>query len=93
VIELAHTRSEHSVRNSDTLQYFALEAYAYDIAVPGEGCTGKWTATSSVVIASSTLEVVVNSTGVPTTTILEAPSVTSQAAKVCCFHRDLEVEK
>ncbi|EPE33168.1 Metalloproteases (zincins), catalytic [Glarea lozoyensis ATCC 20868] len=27
--------------NSATLSYFAIEAYAYDIAVPGEGCLGK----------------------------------------------------
>lgn len=27
--------------NSATLTYFATEAYAYDIAVPGEGCVGK----------------------------------------------------
>lgn len=30
-----------AARNSASLQYFALEAYAYDIAVPGEGCVGK----------------------------------------------------
>lgn len=30
-----------AARNSASLSYFALEAYAYDIAVPGEGCVGK----------------------------------------------------
>ncbi|KFX99104.1 hypothetical protein V490_01946 [Pseudogymnoascus sp. VKM F-3557] len=30
-----------AARNSASLSYFALEAYAYDIAVPGEGCAGK----------------------------------------------------
>jgi hypothetical protein len=53
VIKLAQTHSELSVRDSDSLQYFALEAFAYDIAVPGEGCVGKW---SPVVVVSSTLE-------------------------------------
>ncbi|KAL3425037.1 hypothetical protein PVAG01_04318 [Phlyctema vagabunda] len=27
--------------NSATLSYFAMEVYAYDIAVPGEGCVGR----------------------------------------------------
>ncbi|KAI0455321.1 putative peptidase family-domain-containing protein [Xylaria acuta] len=30
-----------AARNSHTLQYFALDVYAFDIAVPGEGCTGR----------------------------------------------------
>ncbi|KFY24198.1 hypothetical protein V493_05390, partial [Pseudogymnoascus sp. VKM F-4281 (FW-2241)] len=30
-----------AARNSASLSYFALEAYAYDISVPGEGCAGK----------------------------------------------------
>lgn len=74
VIELAQTHSDEAVKNSDTLQYFALGAYAFDIAVPGEGCAGKWTATS--------LEVVASQTSVPTATSSEVPSVTSEAAKV-----------
>ena len=75
VIELAQTHPEKTVRNSDTLQYFALEAYAFDIAVPGEGCVGKWMATSSEVVASQTV--------VSTATVIEVASVTSEAVKVC----------
>lgn len=30
-----------STSNSASLYYFAVEAYAFDIAVPGEGCVGK----------------------------------------------------
>jgi len=71
VIELAKTHPDEAVRNSDTLQYFALEAYAYDIAVPGEGCAGKWTATSSQVPTSTVL---------PISTV---PATTSSAAQVC----------
>jgi hypothetical protein len=41
VLGLAKENSTFSVRDSDTLQYFAIEAYAYDIAVPGVGCTGE----------------------------------------------------
>lgn len=30
-----------AARNSASLSYFALEAYAYDVVIPGEGCVGK----------------------------------------------------
>jgi len=74
VLELAKTHSHEAVRNSDTLQYFALEAYAFDVALPGEGCAGKWTAVSSseVPVATET----------PSSSVSEVPSVTSEAAKV-----------
>ncbi|KAF2868272.1 putative peptidase family-domain-containing protein [Massariosphaeria phaeospora] len=54
VLELAENTPSEAVKNSDTLQYFALEAYAYDIALPGEGCPGKYTATSEAPVASAT---------------------------------------
>ncbi|KAJ5675947.1 hypothetical protein N7462_008844 [Penicillium macrosclerotiorum] len=41
VIDLAVENAELSTHDSETLQYFALESYAYDIAVPGTGCPGK----------------------------------------------------
>jgi hypothetical protein len=41
VLEQAKVNSSRATHDSDTLQYFALEVYAYDIAVPGEGCPGK----------------------------------------------------
>lgn len=40
VLELAKGNKTESVHDSETLQYFALEAYAYDVAVPGVGCVG-----------------------------------------------------
>lgn len=40
-IELAKTDPSKSVIDSDALQYFAIDVYAYDIAAPGEGCTGE----------------------------------------------------
>ncbi|KAI7520512.1 hypothetical protein KC331_g20176 [Hortaea werneckii] len=40
-LQLAKDSPEEAVRNSATLRYFALDVYAYDIAVPGQGCTGK----------------------------------------------------
>lgn len=41
VIELTKTHSNSSVVNSDTLQYFAIDVYANDIAAPGVGCHGE----------------------------------------------------
>jgi hypothetical protein len=40
-LELAKTDPSKSVIDSDALQYFAIDVYAYDIAAPGEGCTGE----------------------------------------------------
>lgn len=40
LLEYAEANSPNATRDSDGLQYFALEVYAYDIAVPGEGCAG-----------------------------------------------------
>ncbi|CUM57475.1 uncharacterized protein AC631_04337 [Debaryomyces fabryi] len=39
-LKLAKTNTTEAVRNSATLRYYALDVYAYDIAVPGKGCTG-----------------------------------------------------
>ncbi|KAK7425929.1 Prenylated Rab acceptor protein 1 [Neonectria magnoliae] len=40
-LELAETDPSKSGIDSDTLQYFAIDVYAYDIAAPGVGCTGE----------------------------------------------------
>lgn len=47
VLSLAKSNPAEAVRNSDTLQYFALEVYAHDISVPGVGCPGHYRETSS----------------------------------------------
>ncbi|KAK3292881.1 putative peptidase domain-containing protein [Chaetomium fimeti] len=39
VLELAKTDPAKSAIDSDTLQYFAIDVYAFDIAAPGVGCT------------------------------------------------------
>ncbi|KAF3989506.1 hypothetical protein FT663_01750 [Candidozyma haemuli var. vulneris] len=38
-LELAKTNESEAVRNSATLRLYALDVYAYDLSVPGEGCT------------------------------------------------------
>ncbi|CAD6448568.1 79caad90-3267-4478-94ec-a8119e0211b5 [Sclerotinia trifoliorum] len=50
--------------NSATLTYFATEAYAYDIAVPGEGCAGK-----------ASVEEEEDSHSAPTVTVSAVPTV------------------
>ncbi|KAI9035879.1 major allergen Asp F2 [Aspergillus affinis] len=42
VIELAQgNRSSLATRDSNALQFFALEVYAFDVVVPGVGCAGE----------------------------------------------------
>jgi hypothetical protein len=53
VLDLAKTNSSYSVKDSDTLQYFALEVYAHDVAVPGVGCVGTYSATSTPTAAAT----------------------------------------
>lgn len=53
-LELAEANATYALRNSATLRYFALDVYAYDIAVPGKGCTGELPAEYATASASST---------------------------------------
>lgn len=39
-LELANESPEEAVRNSASLRLYALEVYAYDITLPGQGCSG-----------------------------------------------------
>jgi hypothetical protein len=39
-LELAEEKPNDAVRNTHSLQYFALDVYAMEVALPGEGCTG-----------------------------------------------------
>ena len=40
IIEEAASGHPNTTHDSDVLQYFALDAWAYDIAVPHQGCPG-----------------------------------------------------
>ncbi|EAT89727.1 hypothetical protein HBH56_018760 [Parastagonospora nodorum] len=98
VLELAKENSTYAVRDSDTLQYFALEAYAQDIAVPGVGCAGKYTATSSSAAAASTSRAAsvsaapASASATPTRAAATSAAATStkpaQAAQSCTPHDD-----
>lgn len=76
VLELARNNASYAVHDSDSLQYFALEVYAYDIAVPGVGCPGPTAAHSSSATSSPT------STMGQSTPAYSA-SMTSSAPRVC----------
>lgn len=79
-LELAISSPADAVRNTHSLQYFALDVYAHDIALPGEGCTGKAVESDSSSAASSA----------PATT--PAPSAQSVSASAesaeCHTHSD-----
>ncbi|KAF7131208.1 hypothetical protein CNMCM5793_004258 [Aspergillus hiratsukae] len=83
VIDLAKGNGTEPTHDSETLQYFALEAYAFDIAVPGVGCPGESheheheseTATGAA----------------PTPTTTEAPSATADVPANCHTHEGGEL--
>lgn len=85
-LELAKTSPEEAVRNSNTLRYYALDVYAYDIAVPGKGCTGE-VEEKEEESASSTAAAASSSTAAET----EAASSTTSSDESCHTHSDGEV--
>ena len=72
VVDLAKTNATLTTRDSETLQYFALEAYAYDISVPGVGCPG----------VQHEHDEATTSQPAPTGTTTDAPSTTAEVPAV-----------
>lgn len=79
-----------AVRNAHTLQYFALDVYAYDISVPGQGCTGEPVAeeeseapasSASSASASATSSAASSSTSSAEAAAVTAPTSTTDAAE------------
>lgn len=66
VLDLAKADPALSAKDIHTLQYFATDVYAYDIAAPGVGCTGEPAKEAET----------------PTGTTTAQPSATSGAPKV-----------
>lgn len=87
-LTFAQNGSTTNTHDSDVLQYFALDAYAYDIALPGSGCSGESSSSESSAAPSSAAPAV-STTPSATPTISQAPSQTSSAPavsrKVNCF--------
>lgn len=86
VIDQAKENATLSTRDSETLQYFALEVYAYDIAVPGIGCPGDQHKHDETHAEETTSEAA-TSQPTPTATNTEAPSTTSEVPAVSSSSR------
>ncbi|KAJ5550810.1 hypothetical protein N7535_001250 [Penicillium sp. DV-2018c] len=85
VIDLATENATLSTHDSETLQYFALEVYAYDIAVPGTGCSGVQNEHAHD-HADHTTSDAATTQSTPTATATDAPSTTSDVPANCHTH-------
>lgn len=99
VISLAKENATYAVRNSDTLQYFALEVYANDVAIPGVGCPGSFTSTSTPAPAASSSRLASSAAATPVqapaavssvraSPTSQAAAASSRAASGCTPHDD-----
>ncbi|KAJ5090885.1 hypothetical protein N7532_009569 [Penicillium argentinense] len=88
VVDQAIENVTLSTHDSETLQYFALEVYAYDIAVPGVGCPGKQHEHEHSSENSSSQS---TSTSAGTSAATEAATTTSDAPKNCHTHEGGEL--
>jgi hypothetical protein len=89
-LELAQQEPAKAVRNTHTLQYFALEVYAFEVALPGEGCTGvpsKEDSGSPTASASAAATTAVTSAAATATAVTsQVASKTTSAATVSCLY-------
>ncbi|KAL8680501.1 MAG: hypothetical protein Q9186_003300 [Xanthomendoza sp. 1 TL-2023] len=83
-LELAKTNSTNTTHDSDILQYFALDTYAYDIAVPGVGCPGEVTEAVSMTETAPAM----SSKTATATNAGTAPDAAAAAPKECHTHSD-----
>ncbi|KAL8403242.1 hypothetical protein RB594_008488 [Gaeumannomyces avenae] len=79
-LAIAKSDPSKAVRNTYSLQYFALDAYAYDVVMPGEGCPGRSSSASSSAPAPAQPPA--------TTTAAVSPTKTSTAGAECHTHSD-----
>ncbi|KAJ0160195.1 Major allergen Asp f 2, partial [Colletotrichum tanaceti] len=75
-LALAKNNASLSVVDSDALQYFAIDVWAYDIAAPGVGCSGELHEEEE------------EHTEEPTPTSTTAAAATSSAPQECHTHAD-----
>ncbi|KAK9244172.1 putative peptidase family-domain-containing protein [Lipomyces tetrasporus] len=95
VLELGKHNSTFAVRDSNTLQYFALDAYAYDIAVPGIGCAGNIIKSSPeqqrTTTSSQTSSLRPSTSTAPSSTVTQPPSSTFEVPEGCHTHEGGEL--
>lgn len=90
-LALAQTDPAEAARNSHSLQYFALDVYAYDIAIPGDGCTGRPEKKKEEEEDGGEGPATTAPTSTASTPGDTTPSATSTAAAECHTHSDGEV--
>lgn len=90
VLALAESNPAEAVRNSDTLQYFALEVYAHDVAVPGIGCAGHYSETASSAAAATPTSAAsaTAATSVVASATSAAAAAATSATQACTPHDD-----
>ncbi|KAJ5185003.1 hypothetical protein N7491_007129 [Penicillium cf. griseofulvum] len=84
VMDLAKKNATLSTHDSETLQYFALEVYAHDIAVPGIGCPGVQHKHDEPHVETTSEAATSHPT--PTATNTDTPSTTSKVPANCHTH-------
>lgn len=83
-LAFAKTNSTFAIRNSDSLQYFALDTYAYDVANQGIGCPGKTNEETTPL--SATLSSPATSYTSATAPTTQAPMQTTGTSRECHTH-------
>jgi len=90
VVDQAMADATLSTHDSETLQYFALEVYAYDIAAPGIGCPGAQHEHEEIHGDQTTTEAATTQP-TPTETTTDVPSSTSEVPANCHTHEGGEL--
>ena len=85
VLALGADNATFAIRDSDVLQYFALDVYAFDIILPGVGCPGG--NTTEVAAASESSTPTASETTAPNPTA-DVPPVSTIASKQSCASAD-----
>jgi hypothetical protein len=89
-LDLARESPDEAVRNAHSLQYFALDVYAYDIAAPGQGCTGEpveeeetetASASSSTIASATSSAATASSTSTAEAASTTEPTTTTDAGE------------
>lgn len=88
ILEAAEMGSPNATHDSDGLQYFALEAYAFDVVLPGVGCPGPSG------MGTTTGTTTATPTATPTMTPTATPTATATASTLpdnCHTHANGDV--
>ncbi|OJD37900.1 major allergen asp f2 [Diplodia corticola] len=86
-VALARADPARAVRNTHSLQYFALDVYAWDVALPGEGCTGRDGADGGGGSSSSSA-VAASSSTTPSPLVSVASAAATGGGQECHSHAD-----